>query len=302
MPTTPSRPSRPGFTLIELLVVIAIIAVLIGLLLPAVQKVREAANRTTCSNNLKQIGLAFHNYYHTYGKLPNGGKNGADPPVSDPTRTTSPTNRTEWSWTWQILPFIEQEALAQLPDTAANNRLIGETPVKTYYCPSRRAAKVYHNWAKVDYAGNGGTGGFGANGVMIRQGMGLVRLGDITDGTSNTLLVGEKRLKRDKFGFSYDDNEPYVSPGWETEIVRFATTDPDQPSSHGPSRDIDVTTDPPFTDPDSGLHQFGSSHAGGINAVLADGSVRQIRFNPDPTAFTYLCRREDGHVLNLNDF
>jgi prepilin-type processing-associated H-X9-DG protein len=180
--------------------------VLIGLLLPAVQKVREAANRAQCMNNLKQIGLAFHNYHDAYGKLPNGGKNAADPPASG-TSTTAPSNRTEWSWTWQILPFIEQEALARLPDTAANNRLIEQTPVKIYY-----------------------------------------------------------------------------------------------PDSNGPSRDIDVTTDPPFTDPDSGLNQFGSSHPGGINAVLADGSVRQVRFNPDPTAFTYLCRREDGHVVNLNDF
>ncbi len=293
---------RRGFTLIELLVVIAIIGILIALLLPAVQKVREAANRVQCANNLKQIGLAFHSYHDVNDRLPDGGKNGSDAPVSDPNATTYPSSRKEWSWTWQILPYIEEQNLAQLPQTTANDRLIEKTPVKIYYCPSRRPPALYDGYAKVDYAGNGGTGGDGSGGTLIRMGAGRIRLADITDGTSNTLLLGEKRLKLDKFGVCYDDNEGYVSPGWDSEIVRFATHDLDQEDNYGPSPDIRVTMTPPFTDPDTGLDQFGSSHPSGINAVLADGSVRTIRFHPDRTAFQRLCLRADGQPVNLDDY
>jgi prepilin-type N-terminal cleavage/methylation domain-containing protein/prepilin-type processing-associated H-X9-DG protein len=303
-----SKRVRPAFTLIELLVAIAIISILIGLLLPAVQRVREAASRSKCQNNLKQIGLAWHNHQDAMGFLPTGGKNACDTPFANATVANNcanpptpdwgccaPYDRTEWSWTYQILPYVEQQTIY---NTKSNSQ-VHASVVKVYYCPTRRPAQLYGGVGKVDYAGNAGTNG--SNGVLLRTGAGTLRLELIPDGTSNTIMVGEKRLKLDKFGSSYDDNEAYVSPGWDSEIERRAAADTDQ-ACCGPSPDIRITTTPPFTDPDSGLNQFGCSHVGGTNFVMADGSVRFIRFHPNATSFKRACQRDDGLTYNPNDF
>lgn len=283
---------RRAFTLIELLVVIAIIAILIGLLLPAVQKVRDASDRATCQNQMKQIGLAFHNFHDAQMRLPKGGKNADDSPASTPANCCGPSGRDEWSWTWEILPYIEQSAIAQ----QTNNSVVYRSIVKIYYCPTRRAPELYGNVAKVDYAANGGDNS--SNGIMVRTGTRSIKFADIKDGLSNTLMVGEKRLKLDRLGKSFDDNEAYVSPGWDSEIYRIAKTGEfgAPAGSRGPTMDPDTSTD------DNGLSGFGSSHGSGMNAAMSDGSVRTIRYDPDPETFRRACVRNDKLVVDLNGF
>jgi prepilin-type N-terminal cleavage/methylation domain-containing protein len=200
--------SRRAFTLIELLVVIAIIGVLIGLLLPAVQKVREAANRIACANNLHQIGLAFHNHHDVFSAFPSGGT----PYAANRTWANgTPASYTSqsWSWGYQILPFVEQGALWG----SSSDATVYSTPLSIYYCKSRRAPVALQGgpWqvrpgptAMTDYAGNagcssnGGDGsgvyGDGSDGAVSVTGLSPVTFASIADGTSNTLLVGEKRI------------------------------------------------------------------------------------------------------------
>lgn len=318
-----AQPTR-AFTLLELLVSIAIIAILMGILLPAVLKIREASNRLRCSNNLKQIGLAFHHYHDTMGRLPDGGKNKCDQPYSVfmsrtdrsrcgsmgmnngryapydgpfPHGTSLSDRRMEWSWPYQILPFIEQQALYDEP----NDRVVVRTLLAIYNCPTRRPLKLYNGHATIDYAGCAGTGD---NGMVVRQGTGPITFDSVPDGLSTTMMVGEKRLRRDQFGKSSDDNESWANPGWDLEIFRIAARDADRPETdRGPSRDITRSTSLPcFGDErDPGLNQFGSSHLAGANLLLGDGSVRHIRFNPDPGAFMRFCVRDDGNNVSPNN-
>jgi prepilin-type N-terminal cleavage/methylation domain-containing protein/prepilin-type processing-associated H-X9-DG protein len=294
---SPVRPVRPGLSLIELLIVIAILAILVGIMLPAIQKVRESANRTRCQNNLKQIALGFYSHHDAIGFFPDGGKNAFDPPMSG-WDTSAPSGRPEWSWTYQILPYIGEEALFRCSSDAT----VFRTPVPVYYCPSRRPVQLYNNEAKVDYAGSAGTARDGTNGVLVRKGMPRVKTADVSDGLASTVMLGEKRMKLDRLGSSYDDNEPYVSPGWDTEIYRRAVADDDRPAAdRGPSPDI-LRTDPGFCfDLDADLAQFGASHPLACNIVMADGSVRTIRYNPAPELFRLLCVRNDGQPVNPGD-
>jgi prepilin-type N-terminal cleavage/methylation domain-containing protein len=259
---TPSqRLSRPAFTLIELLVVIAIIAILIGLLLPAVQKVREAAARTQSVNNLKQLGLAMQNYHDTFGYLPDTG-------TGDPTAGLAGWQQ-PGSWAFQILPFLEQQAMF-------NNGTV-TTPVKTLLDPgrSRRGTiptdtahgGVYTGWAVGDYAINSIPFGGGTNGNALRQ----VPLTLITDGTSNTVAYGEKSIDPNNYtsnGGNWD--EPIWSAGWGG-CERNGT---------GIYKDVPGV---------NFAGNWGSPYAGVCPFGLYDGSVRLISYSYPAASFgTYL--------------
>jgi prepilin-type N-terminal cleavage/methylation domain-containing protein/prepilin-type processing-associated H-X9-DG protein len=289
---SPSR-LRRGFTLIELLVVIAIIAILIGLLLPAVQKVREAAARLQCRNHLKQIGLAIHNFHDTNGQLPTGGT----------VPWAGSANLKEAGWQYQILPFIEQDNLFRANDYGYETQQV----IKIYFCPSRRAKAKYAGfYALTDYAGatplNVGTGNISYprinedfwgnsiwsvptnaeyNGMIVRQGAkpGITTFASVADGLSNTLCVSEKRLDiRNYDSGDWHDDQGWID-GWDPDVMRY-TGGPPQRDAAGVSG-----------------YEFGSAHPGGINGLFGDGSVRTIPYTIDPVVFNWLGHRSDGQVI-----
>jgi len=289
---------RIGFTLIELLVVIAIIAILIGLLLPAVQKVREAAARMKCSNNLKQLGLALHNYESAYQKLPI--------PRGD---LQSPTQYTVFTvyggWMCSILPFVEQDNLYKaLKTTPFNPNFYNNygKPIKTYKCPSDSRASqptsggngdttsyvgVTGNDANVNNQINGPT-----NGIFDIGGTGR-RITDISDGTSNTLMVGERPPSVDLYWgwWSASDfdclltvNQNYAFDGGCKWPGRFRIQD--YPG---------VSTNSNNCNGDS--NHFWSFHTGGSNWLVGDGGVRFIPYSVDVNVPLFMGSAVGGEVV-----
>ena len=268
------RRSPRGFTLIELLVVIAIIAILIALLLPAVQQAREAARRSTCKNNLKQIGIAFHNYHERFNSFPAGA-----------------VNLTQgMSWHYSILPDIDQGPRfdqfdhGQRFDTAVNRPLCRDSQIPVYMCPS--GTKVSADDTNLDFTAHyygvmgptgtnattgaayneniaGGHGGFSREGIF--QFGEVRRIRDIRDGTSNTMVAGE---------ISWSDRNLNVTR------YRAWTRGGQRNEFMAPAKNLaqningDDTTN--FND-----MSFGSNHTGGCQFLLGDGSVHFISENID---------------------
>lgn len=293
-----------GFTLIELLVVIAIIAILIGLLLPAVQKVREAAARMKCSNNLKQWSLAMHNYHDAVGRFPLGARN-------NPRQT----------WVMYLWPYIEQDNLARQIDYNTQhfwlppctipytlNGLCGAY-VPLYYCPSdggsdlnspnayyqRRRGNYVVNWGNTRYDTSPGSINapfYHINGN--RSTPGKVTMTTITDGTSNTLMMSETLKAK-----SPDDNDWRGDIQNDDGVFKFMTLT--TPNSSAP----DVVNwaipdgDPWMPVTTSGL-QFSaarSRHVGGVNASMCDGSVRFVRNSINAATWAAMGTMNGGEVF-----
>jgi prepilin-type N-terminal cleavage/methylation domain-containing protein/prepilin-type processing-associated H-X9-DG protein len=322
---------RAAFTLIELLVVIAIIAILIGLLLPAVQKVREAAARARCQGNLKQQALAAHNYHDVNPGFPPG--------LAHP----GPNNR--WTSLYvEMLPYIEQNNVFSRWDfvNTSNNfnspTAPGATPLVIFVCPSGGFTSNPANFGTMttglsSYGGNAGQRAFPASratndgifGFATPTRPNQVRITDITDGASNTFLFGE-RLIGDANLDSYQTAplQPPMNPmlgtassyatwgqpvtqtsGLGLLLVGSITLNYAYPSFYTPPTNLPVGTPPPPV-PWSAAQQelawdrlsgFGSRHSGVVNFALADGSIRSLRTNTSLNVLLAMCTRNGGEIV-----
>jgi len=340
-----------GFTLIELLIVIGIISMLLQMLLPAVQMSREAARQIQCKNNLRQIGMATLLHEGATGRFPTGGWSRYW--VGDPDRGND--RRQPGGWIYNILPYIEQQALHDLgsgvTDEISKREAAAElmqTPLPVFNCPSRRLSRAYpfthktgrnFEWieksAKSDYAGN-----FGDHAPYISRNRGPssfeeadsgdyrdwdlapehtgvifqiseVRNAEITDGTSQTYLAGEKFLdsRMYKTGLSVgDDSSMYI--GYDFDNLRMSGNpslvmllpkndraylrDSGQPEdNHGGN-----TTAIFLHSPATSVARFGSAHIAGCNFVFCDGSVRSVSYTVDEEVHRHFANRHDGQVVS----
>jgi len=315
-----ARTPRAAFTLIELLVTIAIISILIGLLLPAVQKVREAASRLKCTNNLHQIGLALHGYHDAMNGLPPG--YAAAGPYFDGANDTAPG----WGWAAYILPYMEQGNLARSidftqPVEASANAGAVQTPLSLFVCPSDQTppgpfavndpfGKPVARLAPSSYAAC--VGGDESE-VTAQAGQGAfyrnsrTRFTDITDGLSETILVGERAWS----------NAEGVWAGAPSGAVLTRGRHNPNPGSPGAFLAAPALVlahshlNNATSDTDGGLDDFSSNHIGGSNFLFADGSVHFIRsipgdtaagYSADGVAFQALGTRAGGEVVQGLDY
>ena len=306
-----------GFTLVELLVVIAIIGVLIGLLLPAVQAARESARRMSCTNNLKQVGLAIANHESTRKVFPKGrdtrspgGELEGDPPRL----------REAYSWAFRVLPFMEQQTIfdAYVPTVpvydAANSRAM-RTPVAGYYCPSRRAPAADRNFdnnngtppsggmgvaAGGDYAANAGAdysfsspdpyeGDEAASPINAPKNAGpihtfsRIKAAMVTDGLSKTFALGERHI-------------PPVDASWDPVKVHYNQGDTAFFAADTPTTQFRDTLRGLASAPDdTSSRKFGSRHPGVTNFAFLDGHVEAISNETDTDVLRWYCTIADGN-------
>lgn len=284
-----------GFTLIELLVVMGMIAVLIGLLLPAVQKVREASSRSQCQNNLHQMGLAMHVYHDTFKVFP-------------PAFSKKPTQHTNnWGWSVWLLPYLEQGSLYKALNPLVNDLTYSDNtalPLSIYLCPSDGSPGISTffvvasgGYAKSNYAVS----------EQVSDGGSTYRLGQITDGASNTIMIGERDMTF-QVGAAWAGHDITTNTGVTACIGR-----PNWPinTKYAPWPSLPT---PPCcsTDAECTRYSWTSLHSGGANFVFCDASVHFLgeTIDRDPKQencakparanFTYqnLYFRDDGNVIN----
>ncbi len=335
---------RRAFTLIELLVVIAIIAILIGLLLPAVQKVREAAARMSCTNNLKQIGLALHSYHDSNNMFPSGYVDGNTSTTSTPDNDVGPG----WGWAAMILPYAEQGNVYNQINFSqgvglGSNTSVSQTPLKMYQCPSDGNQQNFTVWptnvvvAHGNYIGcngwvecfnnaggnyqassdsggaedgNTGVTGAGGDGLFYRNSHN--RIANVTDGLSNTIIVGERSSTHSPSTWTgavtggrcpawmatVPSTTPYIPPAQAPNTgsgTAYDNADYNEAlvlahcnATHLPN------ADQPFFDPDT----YYSLHTGGANFLFGDGSVHFLSSGIDPYTYQYLATIAGGEVSN----
>jgi prepilin-type N-terminal cleavage/methylation domain-containing protein/prepilin-type processing-associated H-X9-DG protein len=315
------RQRRSAFTLVELLVVIAIIGVLIGLLVPAVQKVREAANRTSCTNNLKQLALAAHDHHGVKGKFPTGLHMGVNVGGGRYAGGTS--------WMVELLPYIEQDNLYRMWDynDFRNNVAGGMNSttaqiIQIHRCPSDLLNdRSYYHYAIPEAWGYHGLGSYGGNAGrrsygpkdVTRDGIfaldSNIRIGDITDGVSNTLLFGERShrdLEYDRItiGTVY---YPLADVGsWGSVVAADLSGGPLFQNTLSTSVPINyrVPASAPVGDlltRNNRLCAFGSGHPGGANFAFADGSVHFVSDSIPLETLQALSTRAGGEVVSAGD-
>ena len=295
---------RAGFTLIELLVVIAIIAVLIALLLPAVQAAREAARRAGCQDNLKQIGLAMHNYHATHDVFPIGY-------VASPSADLNATSP-GWGWGTAILPMMEQSPLynaanLNLPVEGPSNLTVRTTALAAYTCPTDRSTGLFTvtdatNNPIADARSNSYAACFGrdvniaknpsgGNGLFMRNLAFGVK--DITDGTGQTIMVGERAclLTRTPWAGSITGGTCRITPGSPSRSTSIKTA-PIEPLARADTGGGNSTN--LFYDPDD----FFSPHPAGLYFLMADGSVKFIKSSVNPNIYGDLASRNWGEVVS----
>jgi prepilin-type N-terminal cleavage/methylation domain-containing protein len=296
-------PLRPAVTLIELLVVLAIIAVLVGLLLPAVQRVRDAAMRLTCSNNLHQIGLAAFQYHDVQGSFPPGTCSGTGP------------NRSYYlaSWLTMLLPYLEQgplwnhtvAAYRQSSSPFRNPPHVGLATVQhVFACPSDpRAEQVQFaprdkfQVALTCYLGVEGQNLYSRDGVLFLDSR--IRIADISDGTSNTLLAGERPASADlQFGWWYAGAGQRFTGSAETVLgVREQNVQPVTAGSCAPGF---YSFAPGRLDDQCDMFHFWSPHVGGAFFLLADGSAHFLSCDA-AAVLPALASRAGGEAVSLPD-